>query len=203
MKVQTIPVGEYQANCYLLINEEAKVCALVDPGEEADRLQKAVEATGCTLAYMLITHGHSDHVEAVPGLAKAFPDAVICLHEGDTTTKDKELFPVLDFPNVRNCVEGDALDFGGQTIKVLHTPGHSAGGICFQVGDVLFTGDTLFTGSIGRTDLEGGDYPTLMKSLKRIAQLPGDFHVLSGHMGPSTMERERSRNYYIREAMSL
>mgnify|MGYP002803226893 CR=1 FL=1 len=98
--------------------------------------------------------------------------------------------------------EGDTLTLGSLTISVLHTPGHTPGGVCLQVEDALFTGDTLFQGSMGRTDFPGGSYEQLMASLKRLGQLPGDYHVLPGHMGASTLETERKTNYYMREAMA-
>ena len=93
------------------------------------------------------------------------------------------------------------MELGGLTIDVLHTPGHSKGSVTLKVGDVLFTGDTLFQGSMGRTDLRGGSYEEIMASLKRLGELPGDYHVCPGHMGLSTLERERKTNYYMQEAL--
>ena len=97
--------------------------------------------------------------------------------------------------------EGDTLTLGSLTIEVLHTPGHSLGSVVLKVGDALFCGDTLFAGSCGRTDLRGGSYEEILTSLKRLAELEGDYHVLPGHESFSTLERERKTNPYIREAM--
>ena len=97
--------------------------------------------------------------------------------------------------------DGDVVKLGDLDIQVLHTPGHTPGGVCLLVGDALFTGDTLFQGSMGRIDFEGGSYEDIMASLARLAHLPGDFRVLPGHMDASTLERERKTNYYIREAL--
>ena len=102
---------------------------------------------------------------------------------------------------IRFYRDGETLEMGVETIIVLHTPGHTPGGVTLKVGDVLLTGDTLFQGSMGRTDFEGGSYAEIMASLGRLGRLSGDYHVLPGHMGASTLEQERKTNYYLREAM--
>ena len=111
-----------------------------------------------------------------------------------------EVFPPIGAPTVPYG-DGDVVKLGDLDIQVLHTPGHTPGGVCLLVGDALFTGDTLFQGSMGRIDFGGGSYEDIMASLARLAHLPGDFRVLPGHMDASTLERERKTNYYIREAL--
>ena len=120
---------------------------------------------------------------------------------GDVEGVSRGLFPPIDESVRRSYGEGDQVELGGLTIDVLHTPGHSKGSVTLKVGDVLFTGDTLFQGSMGRTDLRGGSYEAIMASLKRLGELPGDYHVCPGHMGLSTLERERKTNYYMQEAL--
>ena len=179
MIVKTMPVGEIGTNCYLLGDESAKVCAVVDPGGDAPLIKKMIEDSGCTLQLILLTHAHNDHTGGLEGLEEFYPHPPGYVYYG----------------------EGDALQLGGLTVEVLHTPGHSKGSVTLKVGDVLFTGDTLFQGSMGRTDLRGGSYAEIMASLKRLGQLPGDYHVCPGHMGLSTLDRERKTNYYMQEAM--
>ena len=151
---------------------------------------------------MLLTHGHYDHTPAVPQLHKALPQAEIYIHRADANGAGSQLFPLAgQIPDLKFYDEGDALALGDMTIQVLHTPGHSKGSVTLKVGDVLFCGDTLFAGSCGRTDLAGGSYAEIMASLKKLGQLPGDYHVCPGHDVTSTLERERRSNPFLREAM--
>ena len=203
MKIKVLPVGELGTNCYLLMDEEAKAAALIDPGDEAERLLRVLKEEGVTLEYILLTHGHYDHTTAVPVLHAALPGAKIYIHEADSFGAGGRLFPLAS--QVEELLlynEGDTLQLGSITIEVLHTPGHSLGSVVLKAGDVLFTGDTLFAGSCGRTDLRGGSYEQIMQSLKRLSELEGDYMVLPGHDVRSTLEQERKTNYYMREAMS-
>lgn len=204
MLIQSMPVSDYATNCYLFGDEEAKVCALVDPGGEAPALRKMVEASGLTLSMILLTHGHSDHVDAVPALRAFYPTVPVYVHPVDYAVQGKPAMYQMDpLPNVSFYHEGDTLPLGGLTIQVLHTPGHTPGSVTLKVGDVLFTGDTLFRGSMGRTDFPGGSYEDIMASLKKLADLPGDYQVCPGHEGRSTLETERRNNYYLREAVGM
>ena len=186
MQVKMMQVGPIGTNCYLL--EEDKKIAVIDPGDEADRVLAALKELDGTVEYILLTHGHYDHTTAVPQLHKALPQAGIYIHRADADGAGNTLFPL-------------AGQVGALTIEVLHTPGHSPGSVTLKAGDVLFTGDTLFAGSMGRTDLSGGNEEEIMASLKRLGQLEGGFHVLPGHMGASTLDRERKSNPYLRMAM--
>lgn len=200
MKVKVMQVGPIGTNCYILEDEEAKAAAIVDPGDDWERVLAAAE--GVRVEYILLTHGHYDHTTAVPELHKALPGAKIYIHQADANGAGNTLFPLAGQVKELNFYdEGDALTLGGLTIQVLHTPGHSPGSVTLRVGDVLFTGDTLFCGSMGRTDLGGGSYDQIMESLKRLGQLEGDFHVCPGHDVPSTLERERKGNPFLREAL--
>ena len=203
MKIHVLPVGELGTNCYILADEQSKLCAIIDPGDEAERILAQVQAEGLQVNYILLTHGHYDHTTAVPQLHEKLPGAQIYIHQADSHGAGGRLFPLASqVDDLLLYDEGDRLELGGLTIEVMSTPGHSLGSVVLRVGDVLFTGDTLFAGSCGRTDLRGGDYEQMLNSLKRLGQLEGDFHVLPGHDISSTLERERKTNHYMKLAMS-
>ena len=202
MKVKILQVGPIGTNCYLLMEEDEKVLAIIEPGDEAKRIQQVVFETGCKVKYILLTHGHYDHTTAVPELHKAYPDAEIYIHAADANGAGSQLYPLAgQVHDLKNYTEGDQLELGGHIINVIHTPGHSPGSVVLHTEDVLFTGDTLFAGSCGRTDLPGGSYKQIMASLKRLGELEGDFHVCPGHDRPSTLEQERQTNFFLAEAM--
>ena len=203
MQVKVLQVGPIGTNCYLLEDEKAHVAAVIDPGDEAGRILQVIEDDGVDVKYILLTHGHYDHTTAVPQLHKALPQAEIYIHRADANGAGSQLFPLAgQIPDLKFYDEGDTLALGDMTIQVLHTPGHSKGSVTLKVGDVLFCGDTLFAGSCGRTDLAGGSYAEIMASLKKLGELPGDYHVCPGHDVTSTLERERRSNPFLREAMS-
>ena len=203
MKIKCLAVPPYGTNCYVV--EDGGQAAVIDPGESAGEILKALE--GLETRYLLLTHGHYDHTGAVAALAEALPEAEIYIHQGDYTERTSKEFPLS--AQVREGVcrevsfydEGDTLPLGERTIQVLHTPGHSEGSVTLRCGDVLFSGDTLFAGSCGRTDLEGGSVEKIMASLRRLGQLEGDLQVLPGHMDFSTLDQERQSNPYLRHAM--
>jgi len=202
MKIKILPVGELGTNCYILEDEESKLCAVIDPGDEAGRILAQVQEDGMQVKYILLTHGHYDHTTAVPELHEKLPEAQIYIHQADSHGAGGRLFPLSgQVDDLLLYDEGDTLTLGGLTIEVLNTPGHSLGSVVLKVENVLFTGDTLFAGSCGRTDLRGGNYEQMLQSLKRLALLEGDYHVLPGHDVASTLDRERQTNYYMKEAM--
>ena len=202
MQVKVLQVGPIGTNCYLLEDEKAHVAAVIDPGDEAGRILQVIKDDGVDVKYILLTHGHYDHTTAVPELHQALPQAEIYIHKADANGAGSRLFPLAgQIPDLKFYDEGDALTLGELTIQVLHTPGHSKGSVTLKVEDVLFTGDTLFAGSCGRTDLRGGSYEQIMQSLKRLGELKGDFHVCPGHEATSTLERERRSNPFLMEAM--
>ena len=135
----------------------------------------------------------------MPELHRALPEAKIYIHQADANGAGSRLFPLAgQVDGLLLYDEGDTLPLGALTIEVLHTPGHSPGSVTLKAGDVLFTGDTLFAGDCGRCDLYGGSYQTMLKSLKKLAALPGDYRVLPGHGPESTLEQERRYNQYVR-----
>ena len=200
MQIKMMQVGPLGTNCYLLEDEASKTAAVVDPGGDALRILSQAQADGVTIRLILLTHAHFDHTGGVSALRKALPDVPVYLHPADAALLGSEVFPAIGAPTVP-YEEGDTVALGDLTIQVLHTPGHTPGGVCLLAGDALFTGDTLFCGSMGRTDFAGGSYEQIMASLKRLAQLPGDYRVLPGHMDATTLDRERQSNFFLREAL--
>ena len=201
MLVKTMPVGPIGTNCYVLADESQKLCAVVDPGGDAGAILEMLKEDGLALSAILLTHAHYDHTGGVAGLEAAFPNTPVYVHKGDVEGVNPAMFPPLPKDQVRYYDEGDQVMVGSISVDVFHTPGHSKGSVVLKAGDVLFTGDTLFRGSCGRTDLPGGSYEQIMASLARLAALPGDYRVCPGHEGLSTLENERRQNYYMRAAV--
>ena len=205
MKVLSLMVGPIMTNCYLLCDEAAKVCAVIDPGDEPERIEALMATTGCTPVMILLTHGHFDHYTGVAGLLEKWPELPVYIHEKDVTDRVSGgfdlLFPRLTEKNQRYYKEGDCLTLGGLTIRVLETPGHSRGSVCLVVENVIFSGDTLFYGSCGRTDFAGGSYEDILRSLKRLAELPGQYKVYPGHDRPTDLDFERRMNPYMKQGL--
>ena len=204
MKIISMQVGPIMTNCYILIDEESKKTAVIDPGEDADRILAALREEDSQVEYILLTHGHYDHTTAVPELHQALPQAKIYIHQADANGAGSRLFPLAgQVDDLLLYDEGDTLPLGSLTIEVLHTPGHSPGSVTLKAGDALFTGDTLFAGDCGRTDLRGGSWEEILVSLGRLGRLEGNYHVLPGHEGTSDLDTERQVNRYLREGMGL
>lgn len=198
MVIKTLQVGEIGTNCYLLEDSKTQLAAVVDPGGDAEVILNQLAADKVQVVAVLLTHAHYDHTGAVEALRAAIPGVKVYLHPGDAARLGGPVFPTIG--ETVPYGEGDTVQVGELTVKVLHTPGHTPGGVCLWVEDAIFTGDTLFQGSMGRTDLPGGSYEEIMHSLKRLADLNGDYRVLPGHMGASTLAHERAGNYYLMEA---
>ena len=193
MKIFTMPLGDYQTNCYLVWDEE-KNCAVIDPGYEAERILTKLREEGLTLRAVLLTHGHFDHVGAVKALAEK-TGASVWLNE-----KELNLPPFLTAGSLYytdGYAEGDLVTVGALNFSVLETPGHTKGSVCLRCGDALFTGDTLFAGSCGRTDL-GGSWQEMEQSLRRLRQISENLQVFPGHGPASTLDAERRSNPYFR-----
>lgn len=202
MKVSMMQVGPIGTNCYIL--EDGKKAAVIDPGDEADRILAQLNQLDVQVEYILLTHGHYDHTTGVPELHRALPGAKIYIHQADANGAGSRLFPLAgQVDDLLLYDEGDALPLGTLTIEVLHTPGHSSGSVTLKAGDVLFTGDTLFAGDCGRTDLRGGSWEEILVSLGRLGKLEGNFHVLPGHGDTSDLDTERKINPYLKQGMEL
>lgn len=200
MDIRHLFIPSVYTNCYVLIDEDSKAAAVVDPGGDVtEELKQLAREEGVDLRAIYLTHGHFDHVGGVAALRAAFPGAQVFLHPADASQNDP-LMPTAGLGEVTLWRDGDVVKLGNLSIEVLHTPGHTKGSVTLRCQDVLFTGDTLFAGECGRTDFPGGSYEEMMASLKRLAELEGDYRVLPGHEGFSTLERERQVNYYMKEA---
>lgn len=207
MKIDSLSVGPIGTNCYILQDEQAKVCAVIDPGDEPKRIEAMIASSGCTPIMILLTHGHFDHCTGVAGLLETWPELPVYIHQGDVTDgSGGELrFHRLGEKNQRYYKEGDKLTVGGLTLDVLETPGHSTGSVCLLVEGqgVLFAGDTLFRGSCGRCDFPGGDYRAMLRSLARLGALEGQYTVYPGHDSATDMDYERKYNPYMKQGMNV
>jgi glyoxylase-like metal-dependent hydrolase (beta-lactamase superfamily II) len=199
-------IGQLENNCFIVGDEISKECFIVDPGDEPDRILDFLRENSLRLKYIICTHGHFDHVGAVSDIKKETGGSVV-LHKEDLAlymrTKDQAASWGFEFdsqPAPDSFVsEEDTIRIGDLKFEVLHTPGHSPGGICLYGEGILITGDTLFAGSVGRTDFPGGDIQALKKSFKRLMSLPDDVKVLPGHGPESTIGKERIDNFFSYE----
>jgi hydroxyacylglutathione hydrolase len=205
--IESLTVGPIQANCYILGCEETREAVVIDPGGEADRILMTLARSNLKLRYIINTHGHFDHVGANKRLKDA-TGAPILIHRLDAPMLDQlsssaaswglsaEDSPAPD----RLLEEGDTVVFGTITLTVLHTPGHTPGGISLFTDGCVFVGDTLFAGSVGRTDFPGGNAATLKQNIQsKLFSLADDVIVYPGHMEPTTVGKERRTNPFVGE----
>lgn len=205
MKIANAPTGPGQANTYIVDDEHGK-CFIVDPGGYAADITKYIKEHDFELEYIVLTHGHGDHIGGVEGYRNDFPEVKVIAHEAEAEMLHN---PEMNFTRMmfgkpitvdadQYVKEGDVLKCGEIEMKFFHTPGHSPGGMCILCDNVLFSGDTLFQQSVGRTDFEGSSYEDLKKSIKeKIFTLPDDTQVLPGHMGPTNVKFEKEHNPFV------
>ena len=200
MKIDSIMVGPIMTNCYLLSDETAGVCALIDPGDEAPRVLDMVARSGCQLQYILLTHGHYDHVGSAGTLRREHKARLYC---EPVDCRGTQLLPLKADDVDSGYEEGETIAVDELKFTVWHTPGHTEGGVVLLCGEYLFAGDTVFQGSMGRTDLEGGDDRKMEQSLRKFAKLPipRGTQLLPGHGDFSTLGEELANNFYIRSAL--
>ena len=194
LKIHTLTLGLYQTNTYIIHEENAKSCCIIDPGYQPRTILEKVSSLGLNVEAILLTHGHFDHVGAVKELA-ADTGCRVFLCVADRAMPAMMTAGKLYYTDAYG--EGDVLNLSGLTIHVLHTPGHTPGSVCLLCDDHLLSGDTLFAGSCGRTDLPGGDYIFLRRSLKRLAALETDVQIFPGHGESTTLSREKQYNPYL------
>lgn len=204
MKITRIPGGPLPTNCYLLEDEATGAAAVIDPGFESEELSNLVQKNGHVSA-ILLTHGHFDHISGVSRLcretgARVYLSVNDLLLVGDGRLNLAEPFTGSAVPPFRVDVplnNGDTVEVGSLTVRVMSTPGHTAGGCCFLVEDAIFSGDTLMKLSCGRTDCPTGSNAQMLDSLRRLAALKGDYRVFPGHGSPTTLDFERQNNVFL------
>ena len=210
MQVKLMQLGMIGTNCFIFWDEESRKCAVVDPGDNGERVADFIKGQNLEPVAILLTHSHFDHILGIPGLRAAWPQLPVYCHPADvdesrkTVTLFGSTFPAVSaFGGIVPYVEGDKVEIGPITVEVISTPGHTPGSVTLKAENILFTGDTLFRSSIGRTDLEGGSFGTLMQSLKKLGKLEGNFRVCLGHEGLSTLDDEKAFNGYLAQAMQM
>ncbi len=206
MKINQYVVGEVQTNCYIIINEETKECLIVDPGAAARQLASRIKADALKPVAVLLTHGHFDHAGAAKELAEEF-EILIYAHEAEEDTLKEPRKNVSWMVGREESYKADVyvneretLNLAGFSIQVIHTPGHTKGGCCYYFKDeqVLFSGDTLFAQSVGRTDFPGGSMSEIVRSIReKLMVLPDETTVYPGHNDVTTIKTERNYNPYL------
>jgi hydroxyacylglutathione hydrolase len=209
MDVRSFTVGPVAENCYIARRDGADAAILVDPGDDADRLLAAIDQLGASVEAILVTHCHFDHIGAVAPLARATGAPVWCPEIEVPVLADIMSFvpwpgfgPYESYDADHAVKGGERLELAGFEIDVLFTPGHSPGHVTYSIADepALFSGDVLFKGSVGRTDLPGGDWGTLLESIRALVDgFPPETVVYPGHMGITTLEAERATNPFLAE----
>jgi glyoxylase-like metal-dependent hydrolase (beta-lactamase superfamily II) len=208
MIIKSLIVGPLECNCFIIADENTKEALVIDPGDEPDRILDFINENNFQLKFIICTHAHFDHVAAVSDISKE-TKAKIVLHRDDLEiyerTKDQAAlwgFELESQPAPDIFVsEGDILEIGNLRFEIFHTPGHSPGGICMYGEGILITGDALFAGSVGRTDLPAGDIEKLKTSFKRLMSLSDEVRVLPGHGPETTIGQERAFNFFSKKVL--
>lgn len=198
LQVHTLPLGDYQTNCYIVHQQDDSRCCVIDPGYQPEDILNFLQAHNLTLEAILLTHGHFDHVGGVKTLA-AETDCKVYLCPEDLTMPPMMTAGSLYYTDAYE--DGDRITQAGISFEVLHTPGHTPGSVCLIAENALFSGDTLFASSCGRTDLPGGNSVQMRDSLKRLSQLEGNYFVYPGHGCSSTLLEEKRYNSYLRSTL--
>ena len=208
MNIEVLHVGPLGTNCYVVWDEN-NVCAVVDCGGDAHKVVEFIKEKNLSPSHMLLTHGHGDHIGGVQSFLEIYPDVQVVMAKEDIEMITDRQKSMADPCNCEHSIftpniivdEGDIVKVGQMNFNVLKTPGHTDGGVTYIKDNMMFTGDTLFQGSMGRTDLYGGDDTKMMASLKRLGSIEGYYIVLPGHGTASNLEDERRANPFIRQAL--
>lgn len=209
MIIKVVPVGMLLTNCYVVMDENTNKAMVVDPGGRANKIMGVIRELKADVKYITFTHGHFDHIMAAHEVQKE-TGAKVLIHEADAKLLPKDVvtkfgkYTTASYQEVTPDIllkDGDKIELGSLCFDVLNTPGHSNGSICLVCEDVLLSGDTLFKGTCGRCDLVDGDIDKMYLSLKRLAELHGDYRVFPGHESATTLDYERKNNEYMLEAL--
>lgn len=207
MIIKRLQAGIYAANCYIVASSDKSEAIVVDPGGDVEQILSEISKIGAEIKSIILTHGHGDHIGGVMALKRSLPVPVL-VHKADlemvkssalNMSSSMAMGEVYFEPDLL-LTDGDEITIGDEKLITIHTPGHTLGGICLYGGGNLFTGDTLFKGSIGRTDLYGGDFETIIRSIKnKLLRLPDDTIVYPGHGPESSIGYERQKNPFLRK----
>lgn len=201
MQIKKLVTGIYGSNCYIVMDDNTKEAVVLDPGGDVDDIARAIDTMGAKVKYILLTHGHLDHTSGVAEL-KSITKAIVCMSKADDDliTKGEYLFgPLIEGGADQILKQWDVIKISNLEFTCVDTPGHTPGGMCFLVENCVFTGDTLFAGSIGRTDFAGGDFNTIIMSIKlKLLCLPDNTIVYPGHGPSSTVNIERLENPFLK-----
>lgn len=206
MQVKHLILGMFETNCYIISGNVSGKCILIDPADEGERIFEYLQKENLVPEAILLTHGHYDHFLAVMDLQKNWPELPVYCHQADCPKEKEEydydmrrMFPTVSaFSNVKSLSEGKVLKIAGFEIQVMNTPGHTPGSVTFFIEDAMFTGDTLFCGSIGRTDFPGGSNRQMGDSLKKLTAISKNYIVYPGHESITTLHREKQYNPYLK-----
>ena len=204
MKIETLYFGGNEANCYLVSTDSAAV--VIDPAAPFKEARAFLEENSEKERYIFLTHFHFDHILGAKELKEKYVCKIV-IGEQDEIGLYDDTYSLSGWVGLSQepfyadikVTDGDEIPLGGETVKVIHTPGHTAGSVCYMIGDVIFTGDTLFEYSAGRTDFPTGDSDTLMASLKKLSKLPKNFTLYPGHGDSTTLLKEKLHNPYMQQ----
>ena len=205
MIFEAMTVGSYYSNCYIVGSESSKEAAVIDPGADFNKIDNKINELGVIPKIIILTHAHGDHLGAVEEFVKKYGTKVY-IHEGDAqalTDSNKNFSKVLFGKNISInpdviLKDGDEIHLGDLKFEIIHTPGHTKGGICIKVGNIMMTGDTLFNNSIGRTDFPGGSFEEIIDSIQeKIFKYDEDIIIYPGHNSPSTIKSEKLSNPFV------
>ena len=196
MNLAYMRLGPYQTNCYMVWEDTAKTCVVIDPGYQPEDVLESVSSQGLTVEAILLTHGHFDHVGGVRKIREATGCKVYLCQE-ELGLDPQMTAGAIDYTHT--YAEGDTLELAGLRFDVIQTPGHTPGSVCILCGECMFSGDTLFEGSCGRTDFPGSDPNRMRKSLARLAAMEKEYQVLPGHGGFSMLSEEKRSNPFLQK----
>ena len=205
MEIHTYTLGAYQTNCYI-VSGDGKKCVVIDPADNGEAIYKKAKSFGYEVEAVFLTHAHFDHILGLDKLVSLAGGVPVYLHKDEVKYLTDAYFnlseeicgiPYTYSENLKTVCGGDSINAAGTVFSVIHTPGHTDGSVCYRSGNVIFTGDTLFAGSIGRTDFPTGNYAVLISSLKKLKNIEEDCDIYSGHGRSTTLNHEKQFNEYL------